>query len=280
MIKKILYLYSYIRLLSIDIVLGVFAGGIYASRLFQTRMPPVFWILLLTSVWIIYITDHLVDGFIAGKNSSEVNFDYHISYRKLFIGLVVLMILINGLLFIFYLENPLKIFGLIAAILVIIYFLAHYLLNKFSIYLMQKEVLIAITYTYGVFGGPIWLASGIKIYQLIVVAGYLSIILANVLIYSVYDFNLDKQLKISSLATVKGIKITRRIAFYTLMISLLLSVIMSLVFHLYLYAFLHVAISTILLMILLNPDKFSQNNLYGIIADAALFLPFLIILKP
>ena len=260
MINKFLYLYSFIRLLSIDIVLGVLAGGIYASRLFRVDMPLIFWFLLLSTVWMIYIADHLADGMISSKNELMDRYDFYFRYRKLFIGLLILLILINGYLFVLYLDKQLKVFGLITCILVLIYFLAHYLLNNSRIYLMQKEVLIAVTYTYGIFGGPMWIASNIKFFQLFTIAGYLCIIFTNVLICSVFNIKLDRQLKISSLATTKGTERTKQTARLTLLISLFITIIMILNYHLYFYGLLHLSISTILLIILIYFSKYSISE--------------------
>lgn len=279
MIKKLQYFYYYIRLLSIDIVLGVLAGGIYAVKIFNISVPLVFWLLLPATVWFIYIADHLTDGLKAAFKPVSAKYRFYLVHAKTFLYTLLFIFLFNIVLFIVYLGHYLRIFGVVAAFLVLIYFAVHNLSGKNNRYFMQKEILIALVYTFGIFGAPLWISGKIEPWQVLILTGYMAMALANVLICSLYDVEADKAMNQSSMATRKGTRLTRLAIALVLICSYIISFLMAAIFHYYFYAILHFSISSIFLLLLLIPSKVPDNELYGIITDAAFFLPALVLLK-
>lgn len=168
-------IYAWFRLLSIDIVLGAVAGLIYFSKILKIR-PPVYWVIaFVLAVWLIYLTDHLLDAI---KNKQIHSFFYKHS-----LNIIMFLACLSGVLgaLIFFLF-PLKLlfFSALPGVCTMAYLCFAFYYPK----ILLKEVIIAILYVSSFFIFPIYLGVEISIAVVFSVITYGALVLANVLIFS------------------------------------------------------------------------------------------------
>ena len=160
--------------------------------------------------------------------------------------------------------------------LISIYFLVHKALPLKLRNWFPKELLISTGYMIGTFGLPfLTKTKPITRTEVLIITCYFLLVFSNVLIYSFFDFEEDKQSGFVGIIQVLGIK-----SGYKVVLSF---VIVSDILCLYLLfnnptSIIILLVSVGISFIVFKPATFSKNQLYGKIADALFLLPGLIIL--
>ena len=127
-----------LSILSLDVVLGSLAGGIFVVKIFNVYPGFAWWIVLPVSVWIVYTLDHLIDAFKLKNNANTLRHLFHYYYSKQIIFIVILLSVLNLFLISLYLEKQIIYFGLIASVFAVVYLLfVHFMRNKKTV-LLQK----------------------------------------------------------------------------------------------------------------------------------------------
>ena len=78
-----------LNILSIDIVIGSVAGGIFVVKLLNIQPGFAWRIILPFSVWIVYSLDHLIDGIIYKNSSLTLRNLFYYHYRKEVFKLII-----------------------------------------------------------------------------------------------------------------------------------------------------------------------------------------------
>jgi len=273
--------YRIVRILSLDILAGVFCGYTFARIILDSEGPPLTPVILCLTVWLIYTLDHLMDARSLMEKSARPAYRWHYVNRKILWPILLLAGLVNASLSLLFLSPKILIFGCIMGGLVIFYTLIHQKMMGSGLAYLFKEGWISTIYTAGIWGVPLLSsekAPGIPVVLTIII--YLLLVLINVLVYSFYDYHTDNLESQQTLATVAGRENTAH-----LLRLLILSVLM-----LVMAAFLTLddqamgKVYTILLImavimgcIISFPRFFSKNDRYGIVADGVFFLPLLLV---
>ena len=100
---------SIFQILSLDVILGSIAVGIFATAVLKVQPNPWWWIILPVSVWVVYTLDHLIDGFKKRDESTIYRHRFHYKYRNILGMLVVLFGLTAVILSIIFLIECLQI---------------------------------------------------------------------------------------------------------------------------------------------------------------------------
>ena len=143
--------FSWIGDLSLDVAVGSVAGGAMAVAFTGSSMPWSWWVLLPLAVWVIYATDHQLDGLRSrGAGASRRFFHYH--YRYWILPLIAGFSLLGGWLAFFELPADLLYPGLLVSFLSGIHLgLAALTPGSYRI----KETVVAVVYAIGIWFGPI-----------------------------------------------------------------------------------------------------------------------------
>jgi hypothetical protein len=195
--------YCYINNLSIDVSFGAIISSIFLYKLLGITPSPTSIIILGLTVWSIYTFDHLIDAKKENRNITTERHLFHLKYYSQLTKLVVFMLLLIGVL-VFSLPAITVMFGTALGCIVLSYFLSLHLLNWKSI--IHKELTIAVVYTLGVMVGPLSLVNAsFEINLIVIIATFFIIVLLNLLIFSLFDFDADKQAKFPSLTQKLGV---------------------------------------------------------------------------
>ena len=92
MIKK---LPSYFRLLSLDVVLGACVSTLFVAKYLGVVLPNLVVVALGVAVWVIYTTDHLLDGSKAVSTPLTRRHQFHQKNRKPIFFILVLVMFVG-----------------------------------------------------------------------------------------------------------------------------------------------------------------------------------------
>ncbi|AXR64473.1 LA_0991 family prenyltransferase-like protein [Leptospira mayottensis] len=146
--KRIFY---YWNVLSIDIICGAVASAWFASSTLNTNMKTAFWLLLPTAVWVIYSSDHLIDGWKLKEKSANQRHKFHYKNRILLsviTGFMGILCFACGILF-------LREWVVIVALIIGVFVILHVLFSYLQVSYFWKECSVSILYTAGIWFGPI-----------------------------------------------------------------------------------------------------------------------------
>lgn len=267
--------YQVFQALSLDIVIGAVVCSIAISTYYHVSVSYSAIACLAIAVWLIYTLDHLLDAKkIAGKPTT-FRHQFHKQFKKPLVACTILVTVL-GATIACYLPPVILYNGLIGIVLTFVYFL---LLQKKTFW--QKEICIAIGYTWGILLAPICLYQGtLSLLQLILIPKIFLIVFANLLIFSWFDVLKDKQDGHKSMVIHWGIKHTERIISLILRIEILLAI---LTFFLnpkpttFMMQGLLLLMLGLLLFIFKKHYFFRKNDIYRVIGDGVFYLPLLFI---
>lgn len=207
-----LKVYRFIRFLSLDIVMGVAAGSAMACRFLDMRAPLSYKLLLPLAVWILYLSDHLLDGLRhRGKSPSSRYQVYYNNSRPLLILLAVLVTASLAIL-IFSFDSLTFHFGIVVGVIVFIYFIFQQMRFMGKINAFPKEPVIAVVYTLGIWGEPLYMFKGSfspDLYAAVIT--FAIMVLMNVQLYSILQLNEDHESGYPSTAVAFGAGFTRNL---------------------------------------------------------------------
>lgn len=272
---KILKFY---RILSFDIVIGALASSLFFVRLLDQQMPPLYWIILASTVWLIYLTDHLADSYSESKGIVLFRKLFFKNNQKIVTALIVIVALFTIVLLFFAPIHFFK-FGIPGAILIALYLLINQVSVKFKKYIFPRELIISVLYLYGVCGLPIIHANTIRSELYPYLVGFLLLILGNVLIYAFYEARDDALSGVQTLSLVIMPEGTRKLNLVLLLISCgIFSYLLVFGSAPITFSILGLIIAVGLFVVQYFTKFFAQNKGYGIIADGIFLTPLILLL--
>ena len=279
--KQLSSFHQTIKTLSIDVVVGAIAVGYFASRILEIDPNPVWWFILPAAVWSFYTLDHLIDGFKSKGKTEIYRHHFHFKYRKLLLTLSVFFGLASLLLSMKFLDHQIIKFGLLLGGLVLTYFLALFFWWNKKLLLLQKELVIAFVYIFGIWLAPlVWSGQFPNTFIIIVLGIFISLAWAEGIMASWFDFENDLKDGHSSFTVLFGKQLSRRflIVLHILTFIIIKISIFFISTNLQFAALMILALMNLtLLLIMLYPDWFQKNERYRIIGESVFLLPALII---
>ncbi len=276
--------YTRLHLLSLDVVLGALAGASLAVKITKTKPGAAFWLVLAASVWLVYNSDHFLDGIKSGRKALNPRHLFHFRHAALIFRSILLIGTITAIIAFTYLPGSLIRFGLILGAIILIYLSLAYLSDKLNIHHLHKEYIIAAVYVAGIWAGPILVAGaspGIKISLLITINFLLA--LCNLLTLSYYDLETDIHDGDTSFAVAYGNKTTSFTIYLLLFIAFITSFIAILIFR---EPMIQVAAGIFSGMIIMQflifryRNFFLLNNRFRLLGELVFLLPAFILLFP
>jgi len=274
-------IYRIVRILSLDILAGVFCGYTFARLLLDCKCPPLTPVILCMTVWMIYTFDHLLDARSLMEKSGKPAYRWHFANRRILLPILLVVGLATVGLSLVFLPARILVFGCIIGGFVVFYVLIHQGVMGWRLTYLFKEGWISILYTAGIWGVPLLSYGAISdIPLLLTIIIYLLLVLINVLIYSYHDCYTDGLEKQQTLATIAGRKFTSHLLRLLILSVLMLIMAAFLILEgpsmLAVFIIL-ISMTSVLGLIIAFPHFFSKNERYGILADGVFLLPGLLI---
>jgi 4-hydroxybenzoate polyprenyltransferase len=265
-------LLKYIRFLSFDVTLGATLLTLALSDFFGTELPHSIPICMAISIWLIYTLDHLIDA----KKYHEISIERHLFHRRNFKLILInsVIIALFGIYIVLSLPAVTFLYGLGLIMLVIVYFTLIYFFENFH----YKEVLVAIVYSLGVFLGPLSLNSGkIEVEFNVFFIQLLLLAMINLLLFSYYDFEKDKEDKNPSIAIKLGKPAVQRLLTFFFMVLVIIQTSSIIYFlgnfsHL-IFQFLFMLMTVVLFALKKWKYHFAINDRYQFVGDGVFFIP-------
>jgi len=279
--KQLSSFHQTIQTLSIDVVVGAIAVGYFASRILEVDPNPVWWFILPSAVWSFYTLDHLIDGFKSKGKTGIYRHRFHFKYQKLLLTLSVFFGLVSLLLSLKFLDHQIIKFGLLLGGLVLTYFLALFFWGNKKLLLLQKELVIAFVYIFGIWLAPlVWSGQIPETNTILIISIFILLAWAEGIMASYFDYENDLKEGHSSFTVLFGKQLSRRflIVLHILVFIIIKISIFFISTNLQFAALMILALMNLtLLLIMLYPDWFQKNERYRIVGESVFLLPTLIV---
>ena len=270
--SKFYSIYNFVRLLSLDVVLGACICSKFVANYLQVDIQYSILIALAMGVWLIYTGDHLIDAHNTKHIASSFRHRFHQKYFKA-IAAVWVCVLAVSVFPLLYLPLITIKWGVILTISVIVYYLSLQLLGVKWGYV--KEIAIAVIYSIGIFLGPATINPNQMGTDLVLMfLFFVFIAFINLLLFSLYERKQDCEDDYASMPRLIGDKNS-----YWLIVVATLSASFVLIAHSYMYPnpksvaiLLAIMLITLISIAAFRP-YFSLNERYRILGDAIFIFP-------
>jgi hypothetical protein len=274
-------LFAWMRVLSIDVVLGSVAGGASAQVLFQTSLPHVWLLVLALSVWSVYSLDHLLDARKMGSAAHSARHYVHFVYFKQILGAVFGATILTLVLVAIALDAKTWWFGGAMGLLTGLHLLLVRWVGAAVRPWLLKELGVGLIYTLGIWGLPMF-SSGIwnSWTSWILPTQFFLVGMMNLLVFSIYERDTDAQDGQTSLVQAFGVAASKRIAWA---LGAALVVLAALWIHFqgdraWMLQASVCIMGAVQLVIVAMPSVFVKHERYRSVGDAVFSLPWVYVL--
>lgn len=270
LVSVVIKAYRLIQAFSIDIALGAVIISTAMAKYYGTSLTMPVQLSLFMAVWLIYTFDHLMDAERSIPGPLSLRHQLHRQYRTQIAYISILAILL-GLTCVYLVPAQVIRWGVMAAAFIVIYFL----LVRYTAFWV-KELFVAIGYTAGVFLAPLaMLVEWPTIDGICLILIVFLIALINLLLFSLYDHQVDERNGFHSLAIKLGTKRTRHVIALLLCLTLVFNG-SQLIRHPSDLMYWTLFFMTVLLSTLMyQPPIWQQRDHYRIIGDGVFLIPAL-----
>lgn len=273
-----LKIYKFFQILSLDVALGGALISASIGVLLGVEMPVTIPLALGIAIWLIYTSDHLVDAHKAKKSPLIERHSFH---RQYFIPLVTSVGILSliGVGVVLMLPVKTLIYGAILFLLVLCYFAVILLFKSFYL----KELIVAFVYAAGIFLGPVSMMDvPVPDSLLLLLAQLFLLALLNLLLFSLFEIELDKIDNHPSLARKLGPQKSDTLVggLSVLLLALQVYFVIALRNHeqWLLFHWTFVCMHIILMILYWKKESCRKNSLFRMIGDGIFFLPGLYLL--
>jgi 4-hydroxybenzoate polyprenyltransferase len=270
-----------LHLLNLDVALGALASNLMVRHVLQTpAYSPVSYFILGSTVWMIYTVDRLWDVYRTKGFPASPRHQFHSDHRKSLWWAVVALTILTAIASLYFLPLQVIWFGLVLTLLVALYLWVVHWLSANRQNWFQKEPLVAVLYTAGVWGPVMALNGSVSAMQWVLCLIFAGIAFQNLLLFSLFDLENDLQKQERSLATSWGPKRSGRVLNWLFAGILLTCLIIRLSFSRegrgWEVATIEAAMSLVLFVISCFPNWFRRNERFRWIGDGIFFMPLLV----
>ena len=273
-------IYTYIRLLSLDVAVGAVAGGHLASLVAGVQPGWNWYLILMISVWLVYTLDHLLDARRLRENASTPRHTFHFKHFRI-IGVVWLILLaIVVLLAVLTLPVAILFFGLAVCGFVLLHLILIKVIGEKTSVFLVKEGGVAMVYILGIWGIP-WVlrTPELPIFFWQSLGIYFLLALINLLLFSSYEIDTDTKDHQTSFIRATGVKFGKvfvvMLFFLTLALMVWQFMLATSRLHYLVFAVLVVMLIALLLL-LMFPGFFKKNERYRALGDGTFMFPLVL----
>ncbi len=265
--------------ISLDVVIGAFAGGIFAVNILAVKPNLWWWLILVMSVWVVYTSDHLVDGFNQKGAASIFRHRLHYQYRYFFMVSLVIVSILTLVLVLVFLDTRVLLWGFVIGIGALVY-LGFIILGRKKGFYFQKEFFISLFYVAGIWLAPlIWYGKSLSFIVILIMVIFVLLVWAEGLLTALYERESDIGDQMGSFCTFYGRQTTQRLVLILLILSMFFSLGLLLSTPVMRKEYLVLVIMTASLMAIhYFPSFFQKNERYRILGELTFWFPFLLLL--
>ncbi len=273
-------LFDFINTFSIWVVLGSFTTYSYFALVYGFQPDFQAGVILALSIWVIYTVDHLLDGYKLKGKAMAKRHQQHYQLRGWLMVLVALSSLAAIILVFTHLDRNYFTFGFLLLGLTVMHFLINATIsNKTKNRIFLKEVFIALVVTLGFAGLPLAInPSQIDSSLIPIIASFFFINLANLLLFSYFDYESDERSNFLSAAHIYGKDVSRNVAMVLLILSIGIQIYLGAIQGLSLAVWLTpISMAGTLLLLVFVPSFFQVNDRYRFFGDLIYLYPAVVI---
>ncbi len=266
------------QVLSLDVVGGALAGGVFAVKFLQVKPNPWWWPVLALSVWAVYTADHLVDGFSQKNNAAIFRHRFHYRYRHFFIvALGVAAFVAVALVWIF-MDRHILLWGMLLGVGALVYLLLIAGVHKSGFY-FHKEFFISLFYVAGIWLAPVfWYGIRLSTVQMATLVIFVLLAWAEGLAMALFEQKADQADQMGSFSTYYGTSFTKVFSGTLLSVALTAALFLLWYFPALQTAYLVLsAMAVALLAVLLFSHYFQKGQRYRLMGEFSFWLPFLLL---
>jgi 4-hydroxybenzoate polyprenyltransferase len=189
--NKVLRQYRIINILNLDVAMGAAGMSMWVNYLLNHSSPIVYYYLIFSVVWTIYLLDHLYD---AKKHEAiSERRKYFKKNAPIFRWVLGVNILLSLGLFAFNFNMVMLLYALPAFGITCVYMLANWLFqeNKQRFYL--KEILISLGYALGIMVIPLSIREKVDLQTVLITLFIVLMALWNLLIIARFELEIDRK---------------------------------------------------------------------------------------
>jgi 4-hydroxybenzoate polyprenyltransferase len=268
--REVAKLYRLFNVLSLDVAAGAVVGALFIAKIYDVIPSITSLISLGITVWIIYTIDRLLDVRDAKGEVASERHRFHKRNQKGLLQWLLFMMMMDFVL-IFFIPTLIMKRGILLAVIVLIY-----ILLRRQLYFL-KELFVALLYTAGI-AIPSMPENQVSVEASLPLLALFLIALLNLIIFSWYERENDRNEKQDSLATIVNEMAIRFILVCLFIIALSISgylILYSAESFLPQVFFLMIAI---LFLIVWQKRFFDRNDYYRLLGDSIFLLPLIYIL--
>jgi 4-hydroxybenzoate polyprenyltransferase len=265
--------YRLLNILSIDVALGSVCCAAWFAKLLDVSLRPQALIVLGLTVWIIYTADHLVDAKRTEGPASTQRHRFHQQHFSLLLIVLILTVVVDVIL-VSFIKQAVFQWGFVLSLVMVAYFL----IQRFLKYL--KELTVAIIFSCGVLLPSVAVThKPIDFSLALIIAEFMLTALLNLLLFSWFDRDNDREDKRESFVTLAGERGSKGFvgAVFLLNAVLLIGTAFYIPTMIGNMAIL-MLMNAILAFMLFRPNYFQPNDRFRIIGDAVFLLPIIYLL--
>jgi len=273
------YLLQLFQATSLDVVIGAVAGGVFAVNILAVKPNFWWWPVLVMSVWVVYTSDHLIDGFQQKRAATIFRHRLHYRFRYFFMAAIAIFSLLTLILVIVFLDIRLLLWGIAVGFGALIY-LGFIILGRKKGFYFQKEFFISLFYVIGIWLAPLlWYGRALPFTAILTMAIFVLLVWAEGLLTALYEREPDRGGQMQSFCTFYGQQTTQRLILILLILSMLFSLGLLFSVPSLRMEFLILIIMTISLMAIhFFPSFFQKNERYRTLGELTFWFPFLLLL--
>ncbi len=263
--------YQVFQALSLDVVAGTLLLLITIESYLKIEVPWTAFACLGMATWAIYTIDHLLDVHKLQNPPRSFRRTFHLKYKKQLFALVIIL-LVCGITTALFLPATILKVGLLGTLFILSYF---FLITRTSFW--QKEICIAVGYTWGIFVAPLTLLDAhITWVQWLFVFQVFIMAFANLLLFSWYDAEKDRRDGYQSMVLKIGQKkigaFLQGLIFFG-MCSCIVAMYGAKIPSSIIMQMLVLIMFSLLLLLYRKKELFEANDWYRIIGDGIFFIP-------
>ncbi|VAW29139.1 hypothetical protein MNBD_BACTEROID07-1241 [hydrothermal vent metagenome] len=273
------YLLQLFQATSLDVVIGAVAGGVFAVNILAVKPNFWWWPVLIMSVWVVYTSDHLIDGFHQKRAATIFRHRLHYRFRYFFMAAIAIFSLLTLILVLVFLDIRLLLWGIAVGFGALIY-LGFIILGRKKGFYFQKEFFISLFYVIGIWLAPLlWYGRALPFTAILTMAIFVLLVWAEGLLTALYEREPDRGGQMQSFCTFYGQQTTQRLILILLILSMLFSLGLLFSVPSLRMEFLILIIMTISLMAIhFFPSFFQKNERYRTLGELTFWFPFLLLL--
>ncbi len=268
-------LFRMFQVLSLDVVGGALATGVLVVRMLQVKPQPVWWLVLALAVWVVYTTDHLIDGFALKQQATILRHRMHYRYRYLFMTGVLLASVASVLLVFFFMDRKILLWGLLLGTGAVLYLMVVLLFHQKGSY-FHKEFFIALFYVTGISLAPVeWYGHMLSVFQWLTLTVLFLLAWAEGLLMAVYEQKEDAADNTASFSTYYGIRMTFKFSGWLVLLAFWVSFVLLWLHHGFQWGhFLLMCMAAVLSTLVFFPAFFVRNQRYRWLGEFTFWLPY------